>query len=227
MVDSLNVGNGGLPPTKGGGVRGASLARLCLYLRELRRMEQEGIASTSSSVLGARLGVSDAIVRRDLAALGALGRRGVGYDVIGLAGCIRTALGADKAWNVALIGAGSLGTALLKFRGFADQGFRWVAAFDVRTDRIGEAISGVPVFDFAELESRIASFQIRLAVLAVPADAAREVAERLKRGGIAGILNFAPLNLNLGGETCVANVDLASELLQLSFAVIQKQGSEA
>src|SRR6056297_2391598 len=109
----------------------AAVARLSLYLRELRRLQGAGIEGVSSSQLGGRLGVSSAVVRRDLATLGQLGRRGVGYEIAGLSNRIRAALGADQVWNVALIGTGSLGTALLRYRGFSEQGFRLKAAFDI------------------------------------------------------------------------------------------------
>jgi redox-sensing transcriptional repressor len=136
-----------------GSIPTAAVARLSLYLRELRRMVRDDIPRVSSNDLGIRLGVSAAIVRRDLATLGHMGRRGVGYDPSSLAARIRSVLGADKVWNVALFGTGSLGTALLRYRGFAEQGFRLVAAFDIRPDRIGESLGGVPVIDLAERSS--------------------------------------------------------------------------
>jgi len=199
----------------------AAVARLSLYLRELRRLQGAGIEGVSSSQLGGRLGVSSAVVRRDLATLGQLGRRGVGYEIAGLSNRIRAALGADQVWNVALIGTGSLGTALLRYRGFSEQGFRLKAAFDIRPDRIGQSVGGVPVLPLSELEREIKNREITLTILAVPAEAAQETAERLANAGVTGVLNFAPVTLNLRGETCVANVDLASELQQLSFAVVR------
>lgn len=204
------------------GIPPSSVARLSLYLRELRRLVRDGTAGVSSQQLGSCLGVTAAVVRRDLAYLGSLGRRGVGYDVNGLSTSIRKALGADKAWNVCLIGTGSLGTALLRYRGFSEQGFRLVAAFDVRHDRIGDNVGGVPVLDMKDLESVITAREVSLAILAVPTEAAQSIAERLAAAGVTGILNFAPLNLTVGRGTCVANVDLASELQQLSFAVVRQ-----
>jgi redox-sensing transcriptional repressor len=200
----------------------AAVARLTLYLRELRRLDRQGETGVSSSNLGKRLGVSAAVVRRDLAWLGQLGRRGVGYDVAALIARIRAVLSADQVWNVALIGAGSLGTALMRYRGFAEQGFRLRAAFDVRPDRLGLSVGEIPVLPMTSLEAELAAQQITLAILAVPAEAAQLTAERLAQAGIAGILNFAPVTLRVGGETCVANVDLANELQQLSFAVARQ-----
>lgn len=199
----------------------AAVSRLSLYLRELRHLRREEVTKISSSQLGRRLGVSAAVVRRDLACLGQLGRRGIGYDIAALSERIRSALGADKTWNVALIGAGSLGTALLRYRGFAEQGFRLVAAFDVSPQRIGQSVGGIPILELAALESTIVERQIALAILAVPAEAAQPIADRLARSAVAGILNFAPVTLRVGGETCVVDVDLASELQQLSFAILR------
>lgn len=215
-----------LSPKEFAEIPAAAVARLSLYLRELKRLASEGEPRVSSSGLGKRLGVSAAVVRRDLTWLGQLGRRGVGYDVVALSRQIRAALSADQVWNVALIGAGSLGTALMRYRGFSEQGFRLRAAFDVRPDRIGRKSSGVPILDMNSLEEEIAAHAINLAILAIPAEVAQTIAERLSRAGIAGILNFAPVTLRIGGETCVANVDLASELQQLSFAVARRSQEE-
>lgn len=215
-----------LGPKEFAEIPAAAVARLSLYLRELKRLTSEGEPRVSSNGLGKRLGVSAAVVRRDLTWLGQLGRRGVGYDVAALSRQIRAALSADQVWNVALIGAGSLGTALMRYRGFSEQGFRLRAAFDVRPDRIGRKSSGVPILDMNSLEDEIAAHAINLAILAIPADVAQPIAERLARAGIAGILNFAPVTLRVGGETCVANVDLASELQQLSFAVARRTQEE-
>lgn len=205
----------------------AAVSRLSLYLRELRHLRREHVAKISSSQLGRRLGVSAAVVRRDLACLGQLGRRGIGYDVDALSQQIRSALGADQTWNVALIGAGSLGTALLRYRGFSEQAFRLVAAFDTNPERIGQSISGIPILELSALEATIAQREIQLAILAVPAEAAQPIADRLAQSGVAGILNFAPVTLRIGGKTCVVDVDLASELQQLSFAILRCTRSPA
>lgn len=204
-----------------GSIPAAAVSRLSLYLRELRHLSREQVTNISSSQLGRRLGISAAVVRRDLACLGQLGRRGIGYDVAALASRIRSALGADQVWNVGLIGAGSLGTALLRYRGFSEQGFRLVAAFDTSEGRVGQSVGGIPVLDLAVLESTILEREIALAILAVPAEAAQPIADRLARSSVAGILNFAPVTLRVGGTTCVVDVDMASELQQLSFAVVR------
>lgn len=205
----------------------AAVGRLSLYLRELRRLAGEGIGHASSGRLGKLLGVSDAVVRRDLGHLGPMGRRGVGYEVEPLIERIRQTLGSDVLWNVALVGAGSLGNALLRYRGFEDQGFRLVAAFDIDPRRIGTSVGGIPILALDDFEQQVRQHQIVLAILAVPADVAPATAKRVADAGVAGILNFAPVTLQTGGATCVANVDLASELQQLAFSVVrQLSGSD-
>ncbi len=209
----------------GGEIPRAAVGRLSLYLRELRRLSATGSDHASSKRLGELLGVSDAVVRRDLAYLKPQGRRGVGYVIEPLIQRIRQTLGSNHVWNVVLLGAGSLGNALLRYQGFQEQGFRWVAAFDVADSRVGSLVEGVPVYHSSELEQRIAQLQANLAIIAVPAAATTDVARRLSAAGITGILNFAPVALQVGPEICVANVDLASELQQLAFSVLSTRES--
>jgi redox-sensing transcriptional repressor len=109
---------------------------------------------------------------------------------------------------------------LLRYKGFEQQRFSFVAAFDIDAARIGSEIGGVPVLDVARLEEEIAAQKILLAILSVPAEVARPLAKRLAQAGITGILNFAPVVLRPGGATCITNVDLASELQQLAFSVL-------
>ncbi|QDS93178.1 Redox-sensing transcriptional repressor Rex [Roseimaritima multifibrata] len=201
----------------------AAVGRLSLYLRELRRLEANGTEYVSSRRLGELLGVSDAIVRRDLGYLRPQGKRGVGYVIPPLIQRIRQTLGSNQNWNVVLIGAGSLGNALLRYQGFQEQGFRWVAAFDVDPQQIGKNIGDVPVFDCNDLEVQAVRLNAHLAIIAVPASATGDIAKRLTASGVTGILNFAPVVLQVESNVCVANVDLASELQQLAFSVLSTQ----
>lgn len=205
----------------------AAVGRLSLYLRELQRLAAEEMQHVSSRRLGELLGVSDAVVRRDLGHLRPAGRRGVGYTIAPLIVRIRQTLGGHMEWRVALVGAGSLGHALLRYKGFEQQRFHFVAAFDVDPDLVGTEIGGVPVRGVEALEQEIRDQQITLAILSVPAGAAHSLAKRLSRAGITGILNFAPVVLQTGPETCITNVDLASELQQLAFSVLTQIGPMA
>lgn len=196
-----------------------AVGRMSLYYRELYRLLDSEVTSINSQELGQLVDVSPAVVRRDLSTLGTIGRRGVGYDVAVLIERIGTVLGSSVQWNVVLIGIGSLGNALLRYRGFERLGFRLSGAFDNDPKKIGTKISGVHVTDAAELERVLSDDPAELAILAVPVKDAATVAARLVACGVSGILNFAPTTLRLPGEVAVANVDLASELQRLAFVV--------
>ncbi len=196
-----------------------AVGRLSLYFRELHRLLDADVSSVNSQELGRLVNVSPAVVRRDISALGTIGRRGVGYDIRKLVDRIGTVLGSGVQWKVVLVGVGSLGNALLRYRGFERLGFELIAAFDNDLQRIGKVAGGVTVRDASELEQFLKEHPAELAILAVPAQEAAETAGRLLAGGIEGILNFAPTTLRLPGNVAVVNVDLASELQRLAFSV--------
>jgi redox-sensing transcriptional repressor len=197
----------------------ASAARLSLYLRCLEGWRRDGRETASSRDLAGALGVGDAQVRKDLAYLGGLGRRGVGYRVDDLAAGIRSALGIDREWPAVLIGAGNLGRALLRYRGFAERGFRIVGLFDDDPRKIGQRIDGLEVRPVTELGRRARAAGAELGIVAVPWEAAQEVADALLEAGVRGVLNFAPAVLRLPAGVSVVNVDLTIQLEQLAFQV--------
>jgi redox-sensing transcriptional repressor len=205
-----------------GAVPKAVVARLSLYLRELQNSVRSGNETTSSSQLGEKLGLTDAQVRKDLAYFGQFGYPGVGYRCEELIQAIRQILGTNRHWPVAIIGTGNLGSALLGYKGFTQQGFEVVAAFDVDRTKIGRRIQGVPIFDLQSLVEVTRTHGIQLAILAVPAESAQGVADLVVASGINGILNFAPVRLTLPREVHCVGVDLAIELEQLSFAVVNR-----
>ncbi len=204
----------------------AVVSRLSLYLRELQHLVREGHQRTSSNQLGRLLGFSDAQVRKDLAYFGHFGHPGIGYRCDDLIHAIRKILGTDRDWPVAMIGTGNLGRALLGYKGFNHQGFRIVAAFDVDPQRVGATIEGVRVFHLDQLVEVTADNRIKLAMIAVPAAAAQSVADRLVAAGIEGIVNFAPVTIALPDHIRKVGVDLAIELEQLSFAVLNRANNE-
>ncbi len=208
----------GSPPR----VSKAAVSRLSLYLRELQRLERAGVVTTSSTKLGEMLGFTDAQVRKDLANFGQFGYPGVGYRCSELIATIRRIMGTDQRWPVALVGVGNLGRALLGYRGFFNQGFHTVAAFDLDARIVGVQIEGIPIYDMSEAERVVQEKSIQLAILAVPATAAQGVAEQLVTAGIRGILNFAAVTLKLPEDVTVIGVDLAIEMEQLSFAMTSK-----
>jgi len=197
----------------------AVVSRLSLYLRELQHLVRDGHETTSSTQLGRVLGFTDAQVRKDLAYFGQFGYPGIGYRCSELIDAIKNILGTKQPWPLAIIGMGNLGRALMGYRGFAQQGFEIVAAFDTDPAKIGKSVEGIEIFDHARLQEIAKDRRIRLAVIAVPATAAQKVADSLVVAGIEGILNFAPVTINLPKQVQTIGVDLAIELEQLAFAV--------
>lgn len=203
----------------------AVVSRLSLYLRELRQVARSGKATISSSQLGRLLGFTDAQVRKDLAYFGHFGHPGIGYRCDELAAAIRRILGTDQGWRVAVVGVGNLGRALLGYEGFASQGFRIAAAFDVDRSRIGVSVDGVTVYGLEQLGELVRDRQIQLGMIAVPAAAAQSVADQLVAAGVTGIVNFSPVTLSLPEDVSLVAVDLATELEQISFAVANRNAS--
>jgi redox-sensing transcriptional repressor len=200
----------------------AVVSRLSLYLRELQHLVRDGNETTSSTQLGKLLGFTDAQVRKDLAYFGQFGYPGIGYRCSELTGAIKRILGTSQPWSLAIVGLGNLGRALMGYRGFQQQGFRIVAAFDVDPAKIGKSIEGVSVHHLDDCSRIARELAIRLAIIAVPSPAAQKVADALVSAGIEGILNFAPVTLLLPKHVQTVGVDLAIELEQLSFAVVNQ-----
>lgn len=200
----------------------AVVSRLSLYLRELQHLVRDGHETTSSNQLGRLLGFTDAQVRKDLAYFGHFGYPGIGYRCDELIVAIRKILGTNVDWRVALVGVGNLGRALLGYRGFREQGFHIVAAFDLDPSKVGQDVEGVPVYHLDQLPDRVRELKIRLGIVAVPAAAAQAAADRLVGAGVGGVLNFAPLTIGLPDHVRSVGVDLAIELEQLAFSVLSR-----
>ena len=199
-----------------------AVRRLSLYLRQLEAFQASGLLTVSSKQLADPLGFTDAQVRKDLGYFGQFGKPGKGYSVTSMIATIRKILGTDRIWNAILVGAGNLGNALAGYRGFARKGFRIVAVLDKDPGKVGQSLDADPtlvVQPMEQLPDIIREKNARLAVLAVPAEAAQQVAEQLTRAGIFGVLNFAPVTLALPREVSVNDIDLAGELEQLAFHI--------
>lgn len=209
-------------PSSESSVPKAVVSRLSLYLRELSHLVRDGHETTSSNHLGTRLGFTDAQVRKDLAYFGHFGYPGIGYRCEELIAAIRRILGTDQQWPAVLVGAGNLGRALLGYKGFQQRGFRIIGAFDTDPEKIGTEVEGVPVADLDRLPDFAQTNTIRLGMIAVPAASAQLVADRLIAVGVEGILNFAPVTISLPATVCLVGVDLAIELEQLSFSVVNR-----
>jgi redox-sensing transcriptional repressor len=205
--------------TSQGGLSRASAGRLSLYLRSLDSLRREGVGKVSSVQLGDAIGVSDAQVRKDLAGLGNLGQPGIGYATPELVAAIRRTLGIDREWKAVLVGVGNLARALLRYRGFQQQGFRLVALCDSDPVKVGQVVEGLTIKSTNEISEVVAKTGAELGILTVPAEAAQAVTDQLAAGGIRGLLNFAPAVLKMPPGVSLVTVDLTVQLEQLAFLV--------
>lgn len=196
-----------------------AVRRLSLYLRQLEAFRRKDRRTISSKQLGESLNLTDAQVRKDLAYFGQFGHPGIGYRVDDLIARVKHILGTDKTWEVVLIGAGNLGRALSAYKGFDVKGFHVAAVFDNDPSKVGKRLGAFTIQPVAELEATVRRLGVRLAILAVPADVAQEVADKLIAAGVRGLLNFAPTSLNVPRDVATNAVDLAVQLEQLSFLV--------
>ncbi|PYK96222.1 MAG: redox-sensing transcriptional repressor Rex [Verrucomicrobia bacterium] len=196
-----------------------AIYRLSVYLRCLHRLKANAIRTVSSDALAAAAGVKPTQLRKDLTYFGQFGTRGLGYDVEQLARMITDLLGTNSLQPVILAGVGNLGLALLSYRGFEQEGFEIVAAFDVDPDRRREKPVAQPIHGMDRLAGFVRERGVRMAILTVPAVVAQEVANQLVEAGITGILNFSPIVLQVPEEVMVNNVNLAIELENLSYFI--------
>ena len=196
-----------------------TVARLSVYLRVLVELLDSGVTTISSDELARRSGTTAAQVRKDLSAFGTFGKRGLGYSVQELVDALRSILGLQRRWRVALVGAGKIGQALYGYQDFRRQGFHIEAVFDSDPAKIGQRWDGVVVQSERELETGLAERAIDIVIVAVPASAAQEVVDRVVRAGVRGILNFAPVQLRVPPGVALKNVNMAVEMEGLSFAL--------
>ncbi len=195
----------------------ATVARLPVYLRALTTLSEEGTSTCSSEDLASAAGVNSAKLRKDLSYLGSYGTRGVGYDVEYLRYQIAREIGVTQDWPVVIVGIGNLGHALANYSGFRSRGFRVVALLDADPSRTDEVVAGVQVRPFDELEQIVSERDVAIGVIATPALAAQDVADRLVACGVTSILNFAPSVIAVPDGVDVRKVDLSIELQILAY----------
>lgn len=200
----------------------STVRRLSHYLRSLEGFEGEG-GTVSSEELAARGQTTAAQVRKDLSHFGSFGKRGLGYQVDELRARLRWILGIDRAWRVGLVGAGRIGLALFEYPAFRSRGYDCVAIFDADPEKIGQTWGDQTIRSAESFEATIDELDIELVILAVPGDAAQEMAGRAVDAGVKGILNFAPIRLNVPPRVPVQDVNLVMELEALSFAITQAE----
>jgi len=195
----------------------ATVARLPLYLRGLITAAEAGRPTVSSDELATASGVTSANVRKDLSFLETTGTRGIGYSVGSLTDEISAVLGLAGERPLVIVGIGNLGRALVTYDGFSRRGFVVTALLDVDPRKVGTTIGGLVIEDLADLETVVADRDVTIAVLATPAHAAQDVADRLVGVGVTAVLNFAPTHLDVPSHVTVRKVDVSSELQILSF----------
>jgi len=204
-------------------VPAVTVPRLALYLRKLRELRARGVERISSKDLAEMIGLNAAQIRKDFSYFGEFGTRGVGYEVARLVDEISHCLGLDHSWNVIIVGAGLLGTALARYRGFSEQGFRLVAMFDSSATVIGASYGTGRVRSIADLEEFCDAERVDIALVTVPAGEADGTVERLAAAGVKAVLNFAPVKVHAPEDVLVRQVDLSSELMSLSFYLDREQ----
>jgi redox-sensing transcriptional repressor len=192
--------------------------RLSIYLRCLESLHDMGIETTSSKMMAERFNLNSAQIRKDLAYFGQFGVRGVGYVVDELRKHLATILGLNAGHRVIVVGAGHLGMALSEYRGFQKNGFSIVGVFDSSPEKIGTfSRTGVPVHDIRELNDVVRTTGASMAMIAVPAESAQDVCQRVLDAGIRAVLNFAPVRLASPQGTRIKSIDLSISLESLSY----------
>jgi redox-sensing transcriptional repressor len=193
------------------------VGRLPLYLRTLQTMGDQGRQVTSSQELGEYLGISAAQIRKDLSQFGEFGKQGTGYNITYLIDKLSEILHVNRTWEVVVVGAGDIGRAIARYPGFIDRGFHVSCIYDSDPDKIGSEVGGFTVRDTADLSSDIREAKIRVAMLAVPANHAQEVAEKLIDAGVTAILNYAPVILSVPAQVRVQHIDPAVHLQRMTY----------
>ena len=206
-----------------------AIPRLFAYHRALDAAQAAGKTVITSVGLAALLGhtISSTQIRKDLSALGPLGRRGQGYAIKPLVEQLSLVLGLNRDWRIAVVGFGYLGHAFATFIAAREERFKIAAIFDRAPATIGQMWQDTPVQNVDALEEALAGLDCNIGVIAVPASAAQNVAERLVACGVRALLNFAPATLRLRGPVMVRNIDLAGELSILTHLLTFTNPSQA
>jgi len=198
-----------------------TINRLSIYHRCLEKLveniDKGKPEYISSSEITEITGINSAQIRKDLAYFGEFGKRGIGYPLIDLIRELKKILGLDRKWSVIIVGAGNLGKALVKYKGFQKKGFIIKGIFDNNPLKIGKKLDHIFIYDTKEIEKYIQAENINIGILVVPADSAQEVADKMVAGGIKAILNFAPIHIVLPPEIKIHNVDLSIEFEGLTY----------
>jgi AT-rich DNA-binding protein len=197
------------------------ILRLSRYKNELYRFKKIGFIKIFSEYLAEAVGVTSAQVRKDFSLFGVSGNKRGGYNIDDLIEKLNSILGKNQIQRVILVGVGSLGSALIKYKSFEKQGINIAAAFDIDPAKLSQK-TNVPVFPLTEIESYIKKSEVRIGILCVPEAAAQNTFDIMVKAGINGVLNFSPIQLKTPGNCIVSNVNLEEELENLIYFVNAK-----
>jgi redox-sensing transcriptional repressor len=200
----------------------STISRLSRYYRTLGRLIEQKVQTVSSDEIAEIDGVTSAQVRKDLSFFGTFGKRGLGYNTVDLQNNIGNILGLYKKWNVALVGIGNIGRALIDYDEFRKQGFVIKLLLDNDPEKIGTELHDLEIKSFSDSDKHIKQNKIQIAILAVPANVAQSVVDELVRSGIKAILNFAPLSLKVPNDVVIKNENMSIELEALSYHLTRK-----
>jgi redox-sensing transcriptional repressor len=193
------------------------IGRLPIYLRALNFLLEEEREITASQELADKLGISSAQIRKDLSHFGEFGKQGTGYEIKYLREQLRKILKVDQEWDVALVGAGDLGHAIAHYGNFDRNGFHIVAVFDRNPRKIGAKMGRFQILDSESIPTVVHDMHIKVAIIAVPADSAQQVADTLVETGIQAILNYAPITLNVPPKIRVQYIDPVVHLQRMTY----------
>lgn len=199
----------------------ATIQRLAIYVQVLENLARDGVEVVSSNPLADACGVNGSQVRKDLAYFGEFGVRGVGYRVDALIAAIKNALGVNREWRMALVGAGNLGRALLNHGDFRARGFVIVGVFDCDPFKIGEIMHGLEVRCTEDLPALAAHLNIEMGIITTPPERAQRAANHIIDAGISSILNYAPARIRVPDHVHVEYVDFFHHLYTLAFEQTQ------
>jgi redox-sensing transcriptional repressor len=199
------------------------IRRLPLYARSLRYLIDEGTLSVSSQELGERINVTAAQIRKDLSYFGEFGKQGIGYDVEKLLAHIERILGLHQEWPVVLVGVGHLGQAIARYEGFHSKGLRIVALFDSDPAKVGQEVAGLTIQQDTDITSVVREHDVRLAIVAVPATRAQDVTDLLVQAGVRGILNYAPIIVQVPEAVWVRYIDPVAVLHSMTYYLARNE----
>ena len=193
------------------------IGRLPIYIRALDHLLERGQTITASKELAHQLGISSARIRKDLSHFGEFGKQGMGYDVAYLRDQLRSILNADHVWNMALVGAGDLGHAIVHYGGFQRRGFRVCCVFDNNPQKIGLHLGDFLIHDVSELSEKAAEMDLKVGIVAVPVSAAQAAVDDLAAAGIRAILNYAPISLMPPPNVQIGYIDPVIHLQRMTY----------